>query len=181
MVPTSSTSSKPENIPLTPSQLTPVLPLHDAPLSNWPPPPLPPLNISCETSKHWSVTRHVFAAAYPRSRAGCYVDGVKGAEIAEAGSASAKASREEINAKVEAMKKKQYDAPLQGEVESGHLWIAANCYRRKGNASQASAAGQSRPATTMVLVHATGLHKEVRGRNLFSLEDTSYKVLTTAT
>lgn len=174
MVPPSSTSSKPENIPLTPSQLTPVLPLHDVPLSNWPPPPLPPLNISSETSKHWSVTRHVFAAAYPRSRAGCYIDdGSKGAEVVEAG--SAKASREEIAAKVEAMKKKQYEAPLQGEVESGHLWIAANCYRRKGNASQASAAGQSRPATTTVLVHATGLHKEVRGRHRSSFEDTRTK------
>lgn len=154
------TSSKPENIPLTASQLTPVLPLRTPPASNWPPPTLPPLNPTSETSKHWTVTRHVFPAAYPRSRAGCYVDSAPQEEKVEAGNA-ARAGRDQLAAKVESMKRTQYEAPLQGELEKGHLWIAANCYRRKA-ASRSPAAGQNRPATTLVLVHATGLHKEVR-------------------
>lgn len=142
--------------PMSPAQLTPVLPLESAG-SSWAPPSLPPTVPASETSKYWTVTRHVFAAAYPRTRVGSYVE-AKASTSTETGS---RLSGAEVQAQVAAMKEKQYAAPVQGEKESGHLWMAVNCYRSKRRHSALSTSNNDSPGTTLILAHATGLHKEV--------------------
>jgi DNA-binding IclR family transcriptional regulator len=146
---------------MLPAQLTPVLPLQDPPSSSSVPPSLPPTYTTAGTDQSWTVTRHIFAAAYPRSRIGSYVEAQTG-EAHEIGSRKTKA---EVEKQVEAIRERQYSAQLQGETESGHLWLAVNCYRRK----RRQPAGVTRPqtGTTLITAHATGLHKEV-GRQLLS-------------
>lgn len=165
------------NVPLLPNQLTPVLPLEVPPRAGSQLPPLPPTKSAKQTDKFWHVTRHVFPAAYPRSRAGCYVARPVRENASAAGS---KISREEIETQVAAMKTRQDTAPLQGEAEGGHLWIAANCYRRKlQQPSERTGSTRRRPGVTLILVHATGLHKEVGDKSENVVADVDLSVWST--
>lgn len=146
--------------PMLPAQLTPVLPLQDPPTAaETRPPSLPPISVTSETDKHWTVTRHVFAAAYPRSRVGSYVDAKAGGELRSALDPGMRLSGPEIENKVAAMKDNQRGASLQGEKDAGHLWLAVNCYRPKRR--QSTGVPKEKPGVTLILAHATGLHKEV--------------------
>lgn len=138
--------------PMAPGELTPVLPLQ-VPVSTSRPPSLPPTVPTSGTNEFWTVTRHVFAAAYPRSRVGSFATGKANSGDA----AGVRLSSAEVQSRVASMQEEQYTAPLQGSKDEGHLWLAVNCYRSKTPRT----AHSGRAATTMILAHATGLHKEV--------------------
>lgn len=159
---------------ILPWQLTPVLPLQDpssahaassSSRQSSPPVtklPITPRSSTDTTSQHWNISHHVFPAAYPRSRVGSYVRSSSQSSSASTSSTNGgRLSKEELEQKVQDMRKCQYEAQLQGEQDEGQLWIAANCYRPKRVKNPAVNNSRSRPVT-LVLVHATGLHKEVR-------------------
>lgn len=159
--------------PMARSELTPCLPLQTPASGRASLPSLPPSLSTTQTSEHWTVTRHVCAAAYPRSRVGSYAAG----SAYPSDAPGTRPTSTEVQNRVTAMHEEQYGAPLQGNKDDGHLWLAVNCYRTKMSRIASSASKKSRAATTMILAHATGLHKEVGVILRIEYTVRSYKIL----
>jgi hypothetical protein len=111
-------------------------------------PPLPCPSRDRRFASEYTVTTHLIPAAFPR--ASPYVP-VPAFELPDHKNRDERGARIEIY-KNELLSLQVQHGPDQSGTQSTVLWSALNRYVRRGNES----------GLTLVLLHANGLHKEVR-------------------
>jgi hypothetical protein len=128
--------------------------------------------------KGFELSRHAFAAAYPRSSEDCVAlpgrgvgrndnpfGEVNGGNKEERKNAINEAAINSVNLRAQT----QYRNELRPEIDEPGLWIAANRLVKR------DVADPSAPGTTLVCVHANGFHKEMWETTLRYLVDIEQK------